>query len=76
MNCENCNVLDFVHVELYCHECPDKPKPKIKKGRAYLFKKNTAEPIFSVEIEAPEGREYETAAVELMRQFRIEFIKE
>lgn len=75
MNCKNCIIRDFVHADLYCRGCTHKPKPKIKTGRAYLFRKDKSEPIFSSEIEAPKGLEYEFAAIELMSQFRIEFIE-
>ena len=77
MSCETCKVQEFLHHDLYCQGCKDKPKPKpkIKTGRAYLFRKNTAEPICSAEVEAPEGKEYEVAAVELMKNFRIEFVE-
>lgn len=75
MNCEKCNVRDFVHFDIYCQGCDQKPEPRIKTGRAYLFRKDTSRPISSVEIEAPDGMEYEVAAVELMGDFRIEFIE-
>ncbi len=75
MTCETCAVLDFVHADLYCRGCPDKPKLKVKTGRAYLFRKNVSSPAHSVEVEAPAGMEYEVAAVELMTGFRIEFIE-
>lgn len=75
MKCEKCRVRDFVHSDLYCRGCDYKPKPVTKSGRAYLFRKNTFNPVSSVEIEAPEGMEYEIAALQLMREFRIEFIE-
>jgi len=75
MKCETCNVRNFVHDDLYCQDCKDKPKPKIKTGRAYLFREAAFTPVTSVEIEAPKGMEYEVAAVELMQGFRIEFIE-
>lgn len=76
MKYETCSVRDFLHADIYCQGCPDKPKPKTKTGRAYLFRKDSANPVFSIEIEAPEGMEYEVAAVELMKNFRIEFVEE
>lgn len=76
MDCETCTISNFVYSDLYCQGCPDRPKPKTKKGRAYLFRKDSANPVFSIEIESPEGIEYEVAAVELMRNFRIEFVEE
>lgn len=75
MNCEKCSVCDFVHADLYCLCYSNKPKPKIKTGRAYLFRKNAFNPVHSVEIKAPVGLEYEIAAVELMSGFRIEFVE-
>ena len=75
MNCKTCIVRGFVHAEFYCQRCKDKPKSVMKSGRAYLFRKNTFNPVLSIEIEAPEGREYEIAAFQLMREFRIEFIE-
>lgn len=72
--CEGCSVLDFVHADLYCQDCTKKPKPKIKTGIAYLFKKDTFRPVTSVEVKAPAGLEYDIAAVKLMSNFKIEFI--
>jgi len=74
MKCKTCPVKGFVHADLYCRGCPDKPKPKIKTGRAYLFLKNAFQPVTSVEIKAADGFEYEVSAIELMRRFKIEFI--
>lgn len=73
MSCENCNTREFVHADIYCNGCPGKPQPRIKKGRAYLFMKNRTKVICSVDIEAPEGSEFEVSAVELIRKLRIEF---
>ena len=73
MKCNRCQVREFVHADLYCRDCPDRPRPPLRTGRAYLFRKNAFTPVTSCEIEARAGLEYETAAVELMAQFRIEF---
>ena len=73
MKCDNCPVRDFIHADLYCRGCPDRHSPPLRTGRAYLFRKNEFKPVTSCEIEARAGLEYETAAVELMSQFRIEF---
>ena len=75
MKCENCNVRGFFHADLYCKRCPDKPKPKTKTGRAYLFRLGRQDPICSVDVEAPVGSEYEVSAVELMSKFRIQFVE-
>lgn len=75
MSCETCSIRDFVHADLYCSDCPDRPKPEIKTGRAYLFQKNMSRPITSVDIRAPEGQEYAVAVVELMKEFKIEFVE-
>ena len=75
MNCKKCIYSEFVHADLYCNGCKDKPKPEIKTGRAYLFRNGFQDPVHSVEIKAPMGLEYQVAAVELMRKFRIEFIE-
>ena len=75
MECKTYNVRGFVHADMYCRECPDKPKPKIKTGRAYLFKKGVQMPVCSVDIKAPEGSEYKVAAVELIKKFKIQFIE-
>jgi len=76
MDCENCNAKNFLHADVYCQGCPGEKKPKIKTGRAYLLRKDSSLAIFSVEIQAPEGKEHEVAAVELMRNFKIEFISD
>ncbi len=75
MNCKTCNARDFVHSDIYCRGCTHKPKQRIKTGRAYLYRQDKSEPALSVEIEAPDGIEYEVAAAELMAWFRIEFIE-
>lgn len=75
LNCKTCNSKDFVHADLYCNGCPDKPKPVIKTGRAYLFRRGFSEPICSVDVKVPSGLEIEFAAVELMSSFQIEFIE-
>ena len=75
MKCEKCSVRDFVFANLYCQGCKNKPIPKIKTGRAYLYRIGAFKPISSVEIKAPVGIVYEVAAVELMSGFRIEFIR-
>lgn len=75
MNCKTCIVRDFVHSDLYCRGCLYLPEPEMKTGLAYLYRTGAFNPISSVEIEAPEGMEYEVSAVELMQQFRIEFIE-
>lgn len=75
MNCEECNVRDFVHSDIYCLGCDQKPKPKVNTGTAFLFRIGAFKPVYSVEIEAPKGMEYEVAAAELMGNFRIEFIE-
>jgi hypothetical protein len=74
VDCKTCSVQEFVHKDIYCQGCPSKPKPKIVKGRAYLYKRNSSEPVCSVDIEAPKGSGIEVAAVELMKQLRIEFV--
>jgi hypothetical protein len=71
MTCETCPTKDFVHADLYCHGCKEKP---IVTGIAYLFQKDKSEPRGSVSIEAPEGQEYLYAAHELMQKYRIEFM--
>lgn len=76
MNCETCNVKSFVHPDLYCSTCPDKPKPKTITGTAYLHRLNSFKPVCSVEVEAPAGMEYEVSAAELLRDHRIEFIED
>lgn len=76
MKCETCSIRDFVHAGLYCLGCENKPKPRIKTGRAYLFVKSSDRPVYSVEIEAPKGTEYGVSAAKLMQQFRIEFIED
>lgn len=73
--CDKCPVRDFVHTDLYCRDCQNKPQPKQKTGRAYLFRKNAFRPIYSTEIEAPADLVYEVAAAEIMKRFRIEFIE-
>ena len=75
MNCEKCNVRDFVHCDLYCRGCPDKPKPKIITGIAYLYLKSSSNPVSSVVVEAPVGMEDEVSVVELMQDYRFEFIE-
>jgi hypothetical protein len=76
MKCEECNVREFVFADLYCQDCEHKPKPKIIKGRAYLFRKNKTDPIISVDVETPVGYEHEVSAIELMKNFEVEFIAE
>lgn len=74
MSCDTCNVRDHIHAVLYCQECPDRPKPEIKEGRAYLYRKNVLLPVLSVDVEVPEGMECEASAMELMQQFSVEFV--
>ena len=75
MKCETCNKKDFVHSDLYCQRCPDKPKSRIKSGRAYLFSKYGGNAITSVEIEAPERFLTDVIGSELAKKHRIEFIE-
>lgn len=75
MPCETCQVREFVHSDLYCRGCLDKPKPKMKYGDAYLFMRNSFKPITSVSIEAPEGSVADVVAAELLKKFRIEFVE-
>jgi len=75
-NCETCNIKNFVHADLYCHDCQDKPQPRKIKGRAYLHLKNKFEPVLSMDVEVLEGFEKLGSAHELMKRFEIEFISE
>lgn len=72
--CENCTVKEFVHADLYCQDCEKKPAKKTRTGIAYLFMFGKSEPIASADVVARVGMEYEYSAVELMRNFKIEFI--
>lgn len=71
--CKTCPVRDFVHADLYCHDCQDRPRPKTITGTAYLLKEYGSGAIVSAKVEAPAGLEYEQSAVELMRKCKIEF---
>jgi len=73
MKCKTCQVREFIHADLYCQGCPDKPKPKMKNGVSYLMSRYGERAIVSADVEAPAGQEYEYAAIELMRKFKIEF---
>ena len=75
MKCETCSIRDFVHCDLYCRGCRNKPKQKTKIGIAYLFQKGGITPVCSVEIKARADMMYEVAAVELMNMCRIEIME-
>ena len=76
MDCKTCRVQEFLHKDLYCQGCPKKPKPKIVKGRAYLYRKISANAICSADVKAPKGMEIEASVVELLKQFRVEFVED
>ena len=64
MKCKTCQVREFIHADLYCQGCPDKPKPKMKNGVSYLMSRYGERAIVSADVEAPAGQEYEYAAIE------------
>lgn len=71
-----CPVRDFVHADLYCRECPDKPKPKIKTGTAYIFKKYGGNPVDSFDVESKKGLQELTAMAKFFdSRFKMEFIE-
>lgn len=74
MKCDQCQVKEFVHADLYCQACPDKPVSPIKTGSVYLFLKGKFEPLASVDIKAPEDIFYDVAVVELFKKLRVELI--
>lgn len=75
MNCKTCPVRNFVHADLYCLGCDHKPKPEIKSGIVYFYRKGAFKPVYSVEVKTPAGMECEAAAVKFIQQHRIDFIE-